>query len=691
LTRDRAPVPTAICVPARMTAVPYEAEDVGMRSGRAAAAAVAALGVAAFVVLCVADGADRPPGWALALIALAAAIPVVLGLVLAWRRPGLMVGALLAAFSTVPLAEFAVHAWGATEATAHPWPGAHWAAVIDVSGWMWFFLPPVVLAAVFPGGRVLSRRGRWLLFGWPVVLAAFAFGVALDPSTYQEGGGTVPGRAPAWAPEAVGTAVGLLALAGFAALLVGSAAAILARYRHGDTRLRRQIRWLTLSAFLLPLALLTTWFCYLLGKRSAAEAIVVAGLLVAYLGMPVGTAVAVLRHDLYDIDRLLSRTVSYTVLTAALFVVFATVAFTAGLVLGRGSAPAVALATLCCAAVFARIRQRVQAVVDRRFDRARGRAVAEVAGFVDAVRDGRVAPEQIESALRTAVVDPDLRVAYALPNAEGGVFWLDGAGDRVPAPAEPSREIRSGGRTLAVVEFGQRTAARPAMLAAVLREAHLPLELARSRIEVRSALAETEASRARLVRAGYEERRRLERDLHDGAQQRLVAVGLSLRLAQRHLAPGEAYAMLGDAVLALQEAVAELRRISHGVRPSGLDDGLPAALRTLVRASPVPVELRVTTDRVQDAVATTAYYVAAEAVANALKHADSRRLLIEVSRDGGTLSVSVSDDGCGGASIVPGRGLGGLADRVSASGGTLHILSEPGTGTTVKALLPCAS
>ena len=164
-----------------------------------------------------------------------------------------------------------------------------------------------------------------------------------------------------------------------------------------------------------------------------------------------------------------------------------------------------------------------------------------------------------------------------------------------------------------------------------------------------------------------------------------------LRLEKRQLVPGAAYAMLGDAVAALQEAVAELRRISQGVRPSGLDDGLPAALRTLVRASPVPIELRVTTDRVQDAVATTAYYVAAEAVANALKHAGSQRLLIEVSRDGGTLSVSVADDGCGGARIVPGRGLGGLADRVSASGGTLHVLSQPGAGTTVKALLPCAS
>src|SRR5690349_14220416 len=199
----------------------------------------------------------RPsPGWVLALIALVAAIPVVLGLVLARRRPDLTVGALLAAFSTVPLAEFAMHAWGATGTTAYPWPGAHVAAVMDVGGWMWFFLPPAVLAAVFPGGRRLTRRGRWLLFGWPVVLAAFGFGVALDPSTYREGGGTVPGRAPASAPEAVGTAVGLLALAGFAALLIGSAAVILVHYRNGESRLRRQIRWLALSAFLLPLVLL---------------------------------------------------------------------------------------------------------------------------------------------------------------------------------------------------------------------------------------------------------------------------------------------------------------------------------------------------------------------------------------------------------------------------------------------------
>jgi signal transduction histidine kinase len=122
-----------------------------------------------------------------------------------------------------------------------------------------------------------------------------------------------------------------------------------------------------------------------------------------------------------------------------------------------------------------------------------------------------------------------------------------------------------------------------------------------------------------------------------------------------------------------------------------LDDGLPAALRTLVRASPVPIEFKVTAERVNDAVATTAYYVAAEAVANALKHGEPQRLVIEITRDAATLVVTVSDDGRGGAKIVPGRGLSGLADRVSANGGTLHVDSELGVGTTVRALLSCAS
>jgi signal transduction histidine kinase len=435
--------------------------------------------------------------------------------------------------------------------------------------------------------------------------------------------------------------------------------------------------------------LLLAWISILL--VGTVTEVVAVGLLIVFFAMPVGTVVGVLRHDLYDIDRLLSRTVSYTLLTAALSGVFAAIVLIGGVAAGRGATLPVALATLACAVAFGPLRRRLQATVDRRFDRDRGRAMTAVARFVDAVRDGMVMAEQVDVALREALADPAVMVAYAIDAPGGDTTWLDGTGRRIPRPDEPRHELAPGGRLVATIGYGPAAAARTGLVRDLVREVQLPLEVARARIEVRLALAETEASRARLVQVGYEERRRLERDLHDGAQQRLVAVGMALRLAQRHLPDSSTHEALNGAVADLQAAVAELRRISQGLRPSGLDDGLSSALRTLVRSSPVPVELHVTTVSVHDTVATTAYYVAAEAVANALKHAQPRQVRIEVSHDDEQLTVSVADDGCGGAVIVPGSGLAGLVDRVSAGGGTLQVRSVLGGGTTVKALLPCAS
>ena len=661
-----------------------------MRFGPVVAVALTGVGAAAVAVMATAPGTEQAAGWQVLLVAAATSPPIALGLLLAARRPRLAIGPLLVALGVAPLAVFALASWAGTATAAHPWPGAHAAAVLNAGSWMWFYLPAALILAVFPDGRLPSRRWRWVLLGWPVVLVAFHTGVALDPGTYTTGGGAVSGAPPGHLPAATAFVLGFPALAGMLALLVGSAAAMRSRYRHGDADVRRRIRWLTLPAFVLPLLLPVCWVSIL--ATGDATAAVVAGLVVVFVAMPVGIVIAILRHDLYDIDRLLSRTVSYSIITLLLTALFAAVVVTAGLVVGQDSPPTVALATLACAVAFGWLRRRVQAVVDRRFDRDHSRAVAEIARFVEAVRDGKAAPEQLETAMRAALVDPVLRVAYALPAADGEVSWLDGAGTPVERPAEPYHLLAAEGRPLAVIGYGSRTAARPGLLLDVLREAHLPLEVARSRIEVRAALADSEASRARLVRAGYEERRRLERDLHDGAQQRLVGIGMSLRLAQRHLPPGDpTNALLENAIAEMRDAVGELRRISQGVRPSGLDDGLPSALRTLVRSSPVPVELRVTPDQVHDTVATTAYYVAAEAVANALKHASPRRVRVDVSHVDGLLHVSVVDDGRGGAVVVPGSGLAGLTDRVSAGGGTLRVHSEPGRGTTVEAMLPCAS
>ncbi|MFT4260506.1 sensor histidine kinase [Microbacterium sp.] len=218
------------------------------------------------------------------------------------------------------------------------------------------------------------------------------------------------------------------------------------------------------------------------------------------------------------------------------------------------------------------------------------------------------------------------------------------------------------------------------------------MDAVRSRAQLARANAEVEASRTRMLQAGYEAQRRLERDLHDGAQQRLVAVGMRLRVLQRTAEHDPSTATALDAAVAeLSTAVAELRRIAHGVRPSALDDGLSAALGQLSRSEDPAIELDVRADGVPDDVAMTAYFVVSEAVANALRHSAADRVSVRVVADDGLLSIRVADDGRGGARIDATGGLTGLADRVAAQGGRLAVESAPGQGTRVEAVLPCAS
>ncbi len=225
----------------------------------------------------------------------------------------------------------------------------------------------------------------------------------------------------------------------------------------------------------------------------------------------------------------------------------------------------------------------------------------------------------------------------------------------------------------------------------MLDRATLAIEIARLRAEVSATVDDVEQSRKRIVEAGYEERRRLERDLHDGAQQRLVSLGLSLRRLERSL-PTQARILepaLDQAVDEIGHAITDLRRIASGVRPARLDDGLAAALEDLARHTPIPVAINVPTQRVPPTVEAAAYYVACEAITNAVKHADATHITVNAERRNGSLHLLVADDGIGGAQIRPGTGLAGLIDRVSAHGGTLALDSDPGAGTRMEALLPC--
>jgi signal transduction histidine kinase len=205
-------------------------------------------------------------------------------------------------------------------------------------------------------------------------------------------------------------------------------------------------------------------------------------------------------------------------------------------------------------------------------------------------------------------------------------------------------------------------------------------------VDAREQLA---ASRARIVEAGYEERRRLGRDLHDGAQQEFVGAVISLKLAQRRWgqAPDEARELVSEALEHMQSGIHDLRELAAGIHPSVLTDrGLSAALETLAMRSPMPVEIgQVPPGRLPGPVETSAYFVAAEALTNAAKHSGCSHVYVSVQIENGSATVEVHDDGVGGADPSAGSGLRGLADRVSALGGRLEIESPAGEGTTVRA------
>jgi signal transduction histidine kinase len=201
--------------------------------------------------------------------------------------------------------------------------------------------------------------------------------------------------------------------------------------------------------------------------------------------------------------------------------------------------------------------------------------------------------------------------------------------------------------------------------------------------------AELTASRARIVAAADQARQRIERDLHDGAQQRLVSLALHLRAAQA-AAPPTLAAELDRAVAEATGALDELRKTARGIHPAILaEGGLRPALRTLARRSPVPVALDLRADgRLPDQIEVSAYYVVAEALTNAAKHAHASAVSVEVEADGHLLRIVVGDDGAGGADFTGGTGLAGLRDRVEALGGRIFLDSPRGAGTNLRAELP---
>src|SRR3954449_2179682 len=317
-------------------------------------------------------------------------------------------------------------------------------------------------------------------------------------------------------------------------------------------------------------------------------------------------------------------------------------------------------------------------------------------GLAELFRElGTLRGVRLEAGLAKVLGDPGLVLAYRVP---GERCYLDGRGQPValPAPggAHAVAPVERDGRELAMLIHDASLDDDPELVGAVAAAAAIALDDARLQAQSEDRLAELRASRERIVAAGDAERRRLERNLHDGAQQRLVSVALQLRMIQSRIDtdPELAKRLATSAAEELSKSLEELRELARGLHPSVLNHGLKAALASLASRSSIPTTVSFqAAERLPEPVELAAYFVACEALANVAKYAHATTASVRVSRRDGAAVIEIADDGVGGADETGGTGLQGLADRVAALDGTLRVLSPPGAGTMVTAELPCAS
>jgi signal transduction histidine kinase len=612
------------------------------------------------------------------------------GAMIAARLPGHRIGWLFSLIGLLVALNGLAYAYATYGIYAASWSVPRVTAAVQ--GWGQVTAPLLGLSLLlFPDGRLPSRR--W----WPVAamslvaIVGFLLAALLRPGPFDDPFTIVSNplgvrglrdamiavNGGSWALTSVAMALGVLA--------------VFIRLRRARGVERRQLELVLAVAAAVgavTAGVMGTWYVW--PEGGLPERMAVMGL--AFTAFPVAAGVAILRHRLYDIDVVINRALVYGALTVLLAATYVAIALLLGTALGSGSAPVTAVATLAVAVAFRPLRARVQDAVDRRFSRARYDAVHRVASFLEEVRAGRAAPEDVQQVLREVLGDPGLELRFLLREGERHVDVRGAPAVGAPGDERERTPIERAGTPLGVVLHEPASEDHPDLLRRVVEAAGLAIEIVRLRVELRHQLDEVAASRARIVAAGDAERRRIERDLHDGAQQRLVSIGLALRHAQHELDPDAGPRETLDGALAeIAIAIRELRELARGLRPAQLDAGLGPALHELAGRAALPVAVDATAERFPDVVETTAYFVACEGLTNATKHARASKVSFSAQRRNGSLVVCVADDGVGGAAPTEGSGLSGLLDRVGAHGGTLRIDSERGSGTRLIAELPCES
>lgn len=600
------------------------------------------------------------------------------GVVLTWRVRRHPVGWLfLGLASTISLGGLLdVYANDSLRAEPRTDPLAMYAAVGGDTVFVWWFLLLALILQLTPTGKPLSRR--WARLTWITVASSVGFFLAaLFRSTPLEGenaGLVSPLAIPRFSDLLV--AAGLVAIVVLGLCLLASAYVLILRFRRSRGDDRRRLLWLVGGASPLPLCLVVSF-----GAAFAHHELLAGGSIsVGIVSLAVGAGFSVAKYRLYGVEETVSRAVAYVLASGAVAAAYGAVA----LALTRnvpgvrsGSTVTTILATLAAAGAALPAYRWARREVDRRFNRRRFDAV-------QVVKRGLEHPgSELGALMVSALGDPTVRILF--PGGDSGWFGPDG---RSAQPGGDVVEVIRRDATVARLEFDPRKADR-ATVEAVAQVAAAEVDNLGLRAELARKLQEVRLSRSRLAGAHLEERKRIERDLHDGAQQRLLAIALQLRSARINGSHELLQQEADGAVVQLGIAVQELRDLANGLQPASLaGGGLLAAVDELALRIPLRLRTDVLDCRFPPAIEGATWFVIAEAVSNAVKHAGVDEVQITVALEGSRLRVLVADEGAGGADSR-GGGLQGLADRVAALSGNLAVSNREPHGTLVEASFPC--
>jgi signal transduction histidine kinase len=597
----------------------------------------------------------------------------------------------------------------------------------------WSFVPVfaglVFMLVLFPSGTLPSPR--WRPFAALALLAtALAMaGFVVHPRLVAlpaPGGVSVTfanplgieSLGPVLSTVLIGTLNGLGALA--TVLLAAAFVSLVVRYRSGGRVVRQQIKWITLAAVALAVCQLAALLAIAAtgdGPNPVTTAVYLVTPIIALFGIPALITVAILKHGLYQIDVIINRAIVYGLLSAALTAIYVLIVVGIGTTAGYAGGPLLnAAAALAIAVLFQPLRRRAQLVANRIVYGQRATPYQVLSDFAQDMAgqlDVDVALDRMASVLAAATgavrvevwvrVGPRLRAQATWPHGSTPSGPVPLAGSAVlPAFDAATRAVavRHGDELLGAITVQKPkneavSAAEDRLLEHLASQAGLVLRNVRLTAELQARIDDLRASRRRLVRAQDEERHRIERNLHDGAQQQLVALNVQLTLLEDAADdPGEVREITGELRAGLRAALDDLRALARGIYPPLLADrGLSAALHAQAGKAPLPVEVEADgIGRYPREAEAAAYFCILEALQNVAKYARASRAFVALSCPDGRLGFTVTDDGDGfdPTKATHGTGLQGMADRLAAVGGALRVDSAPGSGTTVSGTLPVA-